>query len=121
MALIDLINELQQATGPSRRLDLGIAVAVGYRRTETDRIATEGETVPRNLWLVPNGKAVDRVPNFTESIHQANLLAEEFSKTVAISWEPGTATAKVGDGPYCQAATPALALCIAILKRRFQQ
>ncbi|MGH0218247.1 hypothetical protein NKY66_30820 [Sinorhizobium meliloti] len=104
MALQDLIDDLQNATGPDRKLDAAIAKIVA--------IAQRSEVVTA---MPPSDPS--KVPHYTRLLDHAYALAQAISPSNmgGCSWEEGKGTAKLNDGPYIQAATPALALCIAAL------
>ncbi|OWK24296.1 hypothetical protein AJ87_24270 [Rhizobium yanglingense] len=121
MSLKKLIDDLQAARGPSRQLDVDIALEMGYKRKEPETIrGPDGSPIKRHLWLVPTGEDVDRVPYYTTSIDYACQLVRQIapSHVGGCSWEDGAASARIDNDPYCQAATPAIALCIAALRRR---
>lgn len=121
MDLQHVIDQLAVATGSDRRLDGEIAQIVGFRRrVEEFRDGSTGEVRTRVLWVVPTGEAAPRVPHYTRDIVDAVELArEEFPGHVGgCSWEPGRASARIDDGPYFQAASVPLALCMAVLHKK---
>ncbi|MEY9102024.1 hypothetical protein [Sinorhizobium fredii] len=122
MTIVDLIKDLEEAKGPSRELDAALAILLGYKRkVEQVRDPASGEQTRRSFWIHPGGQDPGRVPQFTALLDDAHLLAETVSPEVAlgVSWDESGGHAKVGNGPYCSAATPAIALCVATLKARF--
>lgn len=124
MALPDLIIELENATGPDRKLDTAIALFAGYKRKVEHVTETPGkEPVRRVLWVMPGGGDATRVPYYTSSIDIAFELAQTIAPFNAggCSWVEGRGHAKINDGQYCHAATPAIALCIAALKEKLSQ
>ncbi|PLU09779.1 hypothetical protein CN059_31915 [Sinorhizobium medicae] len=119
MDIADLIRELEQAPGPSRDLDVALAIFLGYRRHVEQAIDPKsGEQTRRSFWVHPGGKDPSRVPAFTASLDDAYLLAQTVAPGVSggASWDGACGTARVGDSPYCFAANPPMALCIAVLK-----
>jgi len=124
MALETILDELRRATGPERRLDIEIALLIGYRRkVEHVRDGPDHEPTKRVLWLPPSKNIPEMIPHFTKSIDHAYDLVQMIDpdNVGGCSWENGKASARVNDGPYCEAATPALALCVAALIARERQ
>ncbi|MDW9371004.1 hypothetical protein CN059_27225 [Sinorhizobium medicae] len=124
MAVFDLIKDLESAEGPSRELDAALAILLGYKRKVEQVMDPEsGEQTRRSFYIHPGGQDPSRVPQFTASLEDAHLLARTVAPGVAggVSWDESGGHAKVGDGPVCAAATPAIALCIATLKMRFSE
>lgn len=128
--LSDLIARLEKATGPCRKLDLDISVAVNYRDAFTGAIRAEWSVMAddinvydatgRRYFLDP----VQFVPQWTRSIDVAVSLVLEGSEWSRHRGANGKMTMQVdGPGPigrHGQGATPAIALCIAALKARMQ-
>lgn len=108
--VLELIEKLHSLKQPDRRIDIEIAMFVGYRREidEKDR---------RVLWFDPNGTDPVRIPPYTSSLDHAR----DFANTVlpghvaGCSWERGMGSARIDDGPYVQASSAEIALCIAAL------
>ncbi|WP_018237841.1 hypothetical protein [Ensifer sp. BR816] len=124
MAITDLVKDLEAATGPSRELDAALAILLGYKRkVEQIRDPASGEQTRRSFWIHPGGQDPGRVPQFTASLDDAHLLAQTVAPGTngGVSWDERGGNAKVGDGPYYSAATPAIALCIATLRMRFSE
>lgn len=124
MALKDLINLLEQATGADRKLDTGIAVAVGYRQKVEQITENPGrEPTKRVLWIVPTGEEASKVPYYTGSIDVAYQLARMIAPSASggCAWADGMGYAVINDGPRVAAATPAIALCIAALREKMEQ
>ncbi|TCU14707.1 hypothetical protein EV132_10875 [Rhizobium sullae] len=117
VAMMDLIQALQVAKGPSRELDLGIAIAIGFTRTDADPRENESDT---HQWISPTGEVVGKLPPYTKSLDHAYRLATSIapSEDGGCGWEVGTASARLGRDPPSQAVTPAIALCIAALRRK---
>lgn len=115
----DVISHLKAASIGSRSLDLEIAQMIGWQRAlepVTDQIT--GDIRTKTLWLIPKTGDPGRVPAYTMSIDAAYDLAQVLapSNVGGCSWEDGMGSAKIGmNGAYAQAATPAIALCIAAL------
>lgn len=106
----ELIRKLHALKQPDRRIDIEIAMFVGYRRefNEKDR---------RVLWFDPNGTDPVRIPPYTSSLDHAREFANAVfpGHMAGCSWEPGTGSARIDDGPYVQASSAEIALCIAAL------
>lgn len=120
MALEDFIRTLEKAERGARPLDSTIAKAMGWKtNVEHIRHAENAESVRKVTWYTPDGDE-RLVPNFTTSIDDALLLLSMIGATGSggVSWVDGRGTAVIEDGPYCEAATPALALCIAAMKAK---
>jgi hypothetical protein len=111
-----VLNELRSADGPSRRLDAFIAEAIGWKRRSP---AAEDGRVRKKpvLWVVPSGDEYGTVPRYTAELDAAAALASQISPdaAVALAWKDGRGVAMIGQGARCEAATPALALCLATL------
>lgn len=112
MALADLIEQLTDATGPDTLLDQSIALVVGFKRT-----VDKGGNSRKIYWEPPYSGEKSRIPPaFTDSIDVALSLSRivgSFQRG-GVSWnDKGKCT--LNDGPVHHAATPALAICIAIL------
>ncbi|MCY1346578.1 hypothetical protein D9M68_505320 [compost metagenome] len=119
MDLQTVISRLEGASAPARGLDALIAEVIGWRRRE--QVSTDpktGETRIRTLWLVPAGDDFGRIPLYTVNLQDAFELAHAIrpGHTGGCSWMGATATAVIGNGKYAQAATPAIALCVAALR-----
>ncbi|MDX0498674.1 hypothetical protein CN074_21580 [Sinorhizobium medicae] len=116
-----LIARLESAEMGERAMDAAIGRLLGWRKkVEYVKRSDDGAAVKRTLWVVPAGNETGIVPQFTTSIDAAMLLVNEMAADGAggVSWANGKGTAIIGDGPYCVAATPALALCIAALRAK---
>lgn len=112
MSLEEIIEVLKSAETPSRNLDADIATAIGWRRGIGK--AAPGRAV--KVWISPTHQEADRVPFYTDDIQHAMDLADFVAPgRKGVSWEGGTGFAKINDGPSFQAATPAIALCLAAL------
>ena len=109
-----LIADLGKATGPNRQLDLRISHALGYRRDQAAEVDASAQA-----WLTPSGEKVASIPFFTRSLDNAYRLASVAapSDDWGCGWETGLASAKLGDDMPCEASTPAIALCMAALRR----
>lgn len=124
MGLEEIIRELMNAPKANRKLDEVIAILAGYTRV-FERVQGEGGAEESKvLWVPPGSSKKVPLPGFTNSIDIARNFIEIISpkSVVGCSWEEGAGHAKVDDNPYCSAATPSLALCIAgvriLLERR---
>ena len=111
-----IIETLRDSPAPDRQIDAAIAQLMGYQKTERERQV--GNVLrPFVTWVDPKGEPVAKIPYYTQWIDHALLLANEVSPdhVGGCSWEKGTGSAKIDDSPYCQAVTPAMALCMAAL------
>jgi hypothetical protein len=114
----EVIAHLRDAKSGSRSLDVEIAQLLGWRRRVSRSEEGGSEPVRRTLWLVPNSSDPGRVPHYTTSLDAAYDLAQDIAPrhVGGCSWEDGSGSARVGaKGPYVQAGSPALAICIAAL------
>ncbi|MBP1857153.1 hypothetical protein [Rhizobium herbae] len=118
----DLILDLQHATGYDRKLDVSIALVMGYKRQVTTAKGKGGEKERKVIWLYTSGEE-SRIPFFTAKIDAAKLLAQTLLPGCigGLTWSPRNATAKINDGPTFAAATPSLALCVAALSAKHFQ
>lgn len=118
MAIADLISDLEKAEQGDRVFDGPIGLAVGWKRkVEYETKPGQAEAQRRVLWFRPNGQP-SRIVQFTETLIGAVDLVETVApkERWGVSWADGRGTAIIGEGPYSEAATPALALCIAALR-----
>lgn len=115
---VSLIRQLMSAQTGTRELDLEAAKIIGWT-TQVSRVTDKsGRPIERISWMLPNADNVTgKVPDYTTNINAARQFAEAIcpNHIGGCSWEPGEGTAKINDGPYIKARTPALALCIAAL------
>jgi hypothetical protein len=90
--LLEIVKVLETSAESDRNIDIAIAQLFKYKGA--------------------------KAPYFTRSIDAAMMLAKTIcpKDTCGVSWENGLASAKIGNGPYCQASTAPLALCLASLK-----
>ncbi|WP_085026778.1 hypothetical protein [Ensifer aridi] len=120
MAVADLIQELENLKHASREVDVKIGLLVGWQR-KVEYTSENGEALRNVIWFL-HGERTARLPRFTETIDSALQLVDLVApqSTGGVSWSQGTdganGTAIINEGPYCHAATPALALCIAALR-----
>ncbi len=125
MAISDLILQLQHAKEPSNELDISIGIVMGYKRhVKTVDKADGGEKERKVVWLYPNNGNESSLPAFTAKLDDAYFLAQSLVPGCVggVSWDSRGGTARIDDGPYFTATTPALALCIAALSvKHFQQ
>lgn len=109
MRITDVIRNLQSVSSGSKELDGQVALVVGWTMEET---AGEG------LWISPTAERTKVLPAYTTNVRDAYELARSIlpSEVGGFGWEDSKASAKIGsDQPAVEAATPALALCIASL------
>jgi hypothetical protein len=125
MAISDLILQLQHAKEPSRDLDISIGIVMGYKRhVKTVTTGDDGQQAREVVWLYPSNGEESSMPAFTGKIDDAYFLAQSLVPGCVggVSWDSRGGTARIDDGPYFTATTPALALCIAALSvKHYQQ
>lgn len=124
MEIRKVLDNLEAAEQPSRNLDGQIALALGYtKKVELKPDPDSGELVSINRWFPPGGaKRHINVPNYTTSIDAAFSLAQSKVPDLGgCAWNDGKGVAQIGDGPKCHAATPALALCVAVIRFLHEQ
>jgi hypothetical protein len=122
MAISDLILQLQHTKEPSKELDISIGIVMGYKR-HVKTVENGGQQERKVVWLYPNNGDESSLPAFTAKIDDAYLLARSLVPGCigGVSWDSRGGTARIDDGPYFTAATPAIALCIAALSvKHFQ-
>lgn len=100
-----VVNRLKTAKEPSRNLD----------RVISDFIAS--------FKGVPAETDPAKVPHFTRNIDSAFGLANTVAPNNfgGCAWGGSSGRAQINDGPKCEAATPAMALCIASLSELVKQ
>lgn len=114
MSLDEVIEALKSAKTPSRNLDVAVATATGWRIG----VGRSDQGRSTKVWVSPTSQKVDRVPFYTSDLQHALDLVRSIApdQKSGCSWEEnGTGNAKIGNGPFFQASTPAIALCIAAL------
>ena len=138
-----LIERLEKATGPDRELDADIARAIGWSQIEGDEVGHwDTWSIPsvwvgtgQDRWLSPDGQKFDFMPHtFTASVDEALSLVPEgavwhlmtdcgnLNRTkVGPQGNPRASIYRADERSLfiqADAATPALALCIACLRAR---
>ncbi len=118
MELATIVANIEAANEGSRILDRHIAEAIGWRREIREDKDDRGQIVARGIWFAPNSQNAGTIPKYTEDLEAAHSLVKFVAPECAggCSWEDGSATAKIANGPYSQARTPALALSCAALR-----
>src|SRR5678816_2245189 len=121
MAIMDLIADLESASEGRRELDSSIGLTLGWlRKVEHKQVAGSSEATRNVVWIAPiSNKPSSSLPHFSTSLDAAFFLVSTVipGGRGAVSWEPGGSSfAAVNSGEYCSGATPAVALCIAVLK-----
>lgn len=125
--LADVISRLEKAEGPDRQLDADIYKALGHevkrRQRNIQRLSTYGFCYPEpGAWLP--------VPRLTGSIDAAVALAEKVLNVYTLELEirrsgaradvtwfpPGNLVPPIYAVSKSAGKTPALAICIAVLK-----
>jgi hypothetical protein len=141
MTLPELIDALEKAKRPSRELDtqLWLAITKGATRNSTRVTSSTGAWGPYNIDETRDATgALIIVPAFTASVdaaialcervlpehgwelasktsHILNCLNPEYGKPIG-KYPHWAAVAKISSKKFEDGATPAIALCIAILK-----
>lgn len=113
----EVLNRLSSATRGDREIDYMIAEVMGWKKNVQTSRDKDGKIKERTLWLVPSGRDMQTVPTYTSNLQDAYRLARDVrpDSVGGCSWELGKGTAVIDDGPYFQAATPILALCMAAM------
>lgn len=116
MTVDDLIAELRSASGPHRRFDTAIARLLGYRKISLHEDGKATEMV----WIAPDGSKKEP-PYFTLHIDAAKEFADNLlpDAITGVAWGGGgSPSAGIGAPANAKviAASPALALCIAVLE-----
>lgn len=115
MAIADLIDDLQNLTGPDRGIDKDIAMVAGYRRKIDE--STGAKVVTWVHRSEPNVE-LSKLPRFTENLDDAHRLATGMfpGRDGGVVYFPdGTGRATLDGIPACDGASPAIAICIAVL------
>ena len=113
-----LIDRLSKLDGPDREVDAMLYCfqhGHQYSRKYGNDYAMWVEGVPHEV------KIIDRhLDKFTSRIDDAFSLAKKLLPKMSISFsdEDGVCTARIGCFERIQASTPAIALCIAILRAK---
>jgi len=115
MAIADLIENLQNLTGPDRGIDKDVAMVAGYRRKIDESTGTKVVT-----WAHKSEPNVElsSLPRFTENLGDAyNLATRVFPNRDGgfVYFPDGTGRATLDGIPPCDGASPAIAICIAVL------
>jgi hypothetical protein len=119
MDVRELTLLLKHADQGSPELDEAVALAHGWT---VEKLKTTGKG-PNVLWISPSGKKSSRPSRYSQNLDAALALAQETepNQVGGCGWEPATATARINLGPYCQAATPMLALCVASMHAKIRR
>lgn len=116
MAISDLIQEIENALGPSTELDAQIALACGWRR----EVRQDDDGARTVVWRY--GRKEGPLPSFTFSTDAAMQLLRtvdpDQKQAGGVSWvsEEKRATCRVAGVDYIHANSIPLALCVAALK-----
>lgn len=120
-----LIAKLEAATGPSRELDGAIAIALGHEISDAFEGQQPRPALTGLIMSVPGETYKIPVPHWTRFIDETLMLVPEGFVWRLQTDYGGLNRAAIAhyDGPFynetqSDAATPALALCIAALKAR---
>lgn len=115
MAIADLIEDLQNLTGPDRSIDKDIAMATGYKRKIDE---TGGAKVVTWHHRSEPHEELTKLPRFTENLDDAyNLVNRVFPYRHGgfVYFPDGKGRATLDGIPACDGANPAIAICVAIL------
>lgn len=113
----ELIKRLVSLKEPSRGLDREIGFLLGYTRSlQVEIHPTSKKEISKAIWHSP-GKKEEGLPQYTRFMNDAYRFAQEAlpGQVGGFSWDSKGGSARMGKGPYITAATPAIALCIAVL------
>lgn len=110
MTITELVSILKSAQNRDRELDFVIALLWGYKQ----------DTADPDKWFEPSGQQRP-VPFFTGVLDGALSLIDRNEVDGGFSWENGKASARIGTGKYHEAATPAIAICIAAIYHKFDR
>lgn len=115
-----LENSLSSATEGSRALDCEIALFLGWKRQSQELInQNTGDVETRDVWVLPGSGTVGKVLHYTSNLEHAMILAEQVSPSNvgACTWTANNASAQIGLASIrSDAATPALAICLAAIR-----
>lgn len=115
-----LIELIEKAETGDRRLDKKFAAAIGWQSHygyQDNPSTGKRETIV--VWVDPKTGFESRIPQYTSSLEDSKEAAQAMfsNEAIAVSWGNGSATAALSDARIsATAATPALALCSALLK-----
>lgn len=113
------VDRLEKAMGPSRVLDGLLAQMIGWQKRVESAIHPETKAkIEKVSWIPPGENTAGLLPFFTKDIQAAKDFAETICQGSigGCSWDQtGRGRAKVDQGKYTEAASPALALCAAAL------
>jgi hypothetical protein len=100
----DLLHSLVDTNEGDPELDKRVAVLLGFVENGSS-------------WSRPDGAAIRTLPRFTSDIQDAIDLSTLITNAniSGVSWEPGLASAVLGDQKPYQAKTAACAICISVL------
>lgn len=138
-----LAERLEKATGPSRELDAALHVALvkpeqypddlRYFRLPSASMDHMDMCAPGTYWLKQrSGASLQTAPTYSASLDAAIALCERVLPD-NMRWSISNAAVKPRAnvfplsptrpimGPYSSAATPALALCLAIVRARIAE
>lgn len=120
---VELIRDLEISKNPSPTLDRQIAETIGWRRVVRQDADANGRPISRGVWYGPDSDKPGTIPRYTSDLDAAQSLISAVSpdSTGGCSWESGTASARVDDGPIIPASTPALALCAVAMRLVYYQ
>lgn len=115
MDLASLIEDLGNLQTPNRRADASVAGALGMQERRQS-FREKGELKEQVYWYLED-KAFPRIPLFTASLDAAMLAVEVVAPTsLGVAFRPfGKGSAVLNETQHFDAATPAIALCMAVL------
>ncbi len=121
--LSELIAKLEGLSGPDREVDAAICVTLQYGGKNSEHAAnvrTDHDLEGDLLFEVGNMDCCNPIPELTASLDAAVALVER--KLPGTDWqvsngnEDGCAAHIEGDDKFYAGPTPAIALCLALLK-----
>lgn len=111
----ELIKQLEAATGPNHSIDVAIAEATGWFHAHPNEHRAPNFTfsIDAAMTLVPEGWAWRVMHNGPYANGNPSKPRAELAEPIETKFGPGVGIRAQVDG-----ATPAIAICIAVLKAR---
>jgi len=123
VSVVNFLNDLRGLSGPDRIMDEKIARIGGWVKRE-DVLVRNGKQFPSASWEL-DGVVLLKLPFFTGSTDAALLFLNRVCPHVGFggfSWSgAGRAKAIIGDAHPEEAATPAIAICLAAIEYRLRE
>lgn len=104
---LNTLKELRNLDEPSRKVDVDLAVLVGFERFDGEKV----------VWLHPETRRESRIPRYTSHLSHASDFANTLlpGHVGACTWGPNGSNAQIEPGPPFEAPNAAIALCISAL------